>query len=292
VLAERVEALGHVHGAGAAGVLVAPRDRPVERPVDLERAVVVVEALELDAVLGREHALVERRGAAVGEHRPRGVVRLAAGGAHAGHAAAAREDLGHLGVADDLPALGLQAPGERLRQPAGATGCDRPAERLPDPAQHPAVERAAGAVGRDVGVQGVAGQQPGGAVAVELLLDVPAQRQDPEAGEVEDGLRRAERAQHPHGRPDRREGLHQGPDEARLDLEPRRSSGAARRRRPRPRRIRRTRRCGRRRATAWRRSRPTPDGRRPLRRGATRGRSPRARGAAGAARQCPAGRRR
>src|SRR6185369_11321854 len=122
-----------------------------------------------------------RRGAAVGEDRPRCLEAAAVGGDRGAGAAAPYLDPLDRGVAEHLTALRPQPPHQGGGDvPRPALG-DRVAVLLAKPAEDPAEEAATGTVGGEVGMEGVAGDQPGGALSAELLLGHPPRRQQREA---------------------------------------------------------------------------------------------------------------
>ena len=90
--------------------------------------------------------------------------------AHPDRTAVAHQHARDAHAAFEPAAVLAQALDERRGQLPGAALGHREAVLLAEAAEHPAEQAAAGGVGRQVGVQRVAGQQPGGAVAAKALL--------------------------------------------------------------------------------------------------------------------------
>ncbi len=223
-VAEFVEVRPEVDGAGPARGGRLPRDRPGQRPVDLDGGEVPLEVAEVPAqpggkVLGGDQPAVQRGGGGVREDGPAGPVAAAVGGAHP-----ERPPVPHHHLADGLAAVHLPAPRlQPAHQRVGQRG--RPAHRhrpAVAPSEHrhqPAEHAAAGGLRQQVGVQGAAGQQHPGGVPLELLLRQPPHRQGQEAGQLH-------QAGHPQpgrdrrARPQRRERGEQRVDQVRLQPVP------------------------------------------------------------------------
>ena len=198
---------------------------PVEGPVDLERPVVVLEAVEL-APEGRrqlggiEQASVQLRRADVGDHRA-GCGVPGSGTAHGAGAAAGDLDRRRPLAAHDLAAACPQPGEQRIGDPPRPAVRHRKAvilsQRAQDPPEHPAQR----GLGADVGVQRVPGQQPRPRVGGKPFLAEPANRKQREPGKAQQ-LARAELTQQRHDRHDRRERVEERPQRARSNAPPER----------------------------------------------------------------------
>ncbi len=208
VAGQGVDPFGHVNGARPPGPLALPGGRPVQRPIDLDGRVVVLE-LAQTVQQGRrqrragQQLAVQLRCPHVGDHRPVGRMALVRGQDRPGPTAA---DLDRLRPrsAPDLATGGLQTPHERGRDLTGATGRRGEAMILGQRAQHPAERPAEGHLGADVAVQCVAGQQPRTAIGGEGLLAQAPDGEHGKAGEAQQ-LAGTEIPQQPERRPQRRE---------------------------------------------------------------------------------------
>src|SRR5262249_25462989 len=147
--------------AGGGG---APGDGAGERPVDLERAVVVPEPAERAHEPGRQVLLAdevaEQRGRAdVGDHRVTDADRRSVAEDDAAGTPPAHRD-----PHDGMAALERDTDGgrpsyERVGEPARATLGHREAVHLPDTGEQHAEEPARGLVEPEIGVQRVASEQ-------------------------------------------------------------------------------------------------------------------------------------
>ncbi len=187
---DAVHAVAEVDGPRAHGRFVPPRDRSRQRPVDLERRVVVLEPGEVVEHVGRQVFLadevaVERGCADVGEHPSRCADRLAVV-EHDGHRPpVAHLDAPHRRVAPHHPTPCDKSPHERGGELARAALGDGEPVLLAEAGEQPAEEAARRDVGAEVAVHRVAGDEQGGAVAVELLLGETAHREQRLPGELE-----------------------------------------------------------------------------------------------------------
>ena len=140
-LADRREevllAAADVDGAGPPHVLGAPRDRTVERPVELERRRAVPVAAQQRAVPAAEGVAAQRRERVrhhVG-HDNRRLDAAAAGYADAGDATIAGQHGLDARAGDDRAAAAREIAGQRLRQVACAAARRRPADRVAEQVQ-------------------------------------------------------------------------------------------------------------------------------------------------------------
>ena len=168
---------------GAYGGRDGPRHRPVERPVDLDRAGVQLEGAHAPrhpAPGGPRRRPGRRRGAGRRRRRPppgAAANRSPPTGAHPGRPTVLDVDAERpRRVAADLAAQRLQPAGQRLGELAGAALGHREADGLAEHRQQHPHQPGAGRVQRDVGVPGVAGEQQPRRVAAE---PGPAQRRRP-----------------------------------------------------------------------------------------------------------------
>jgi hypothetical protein len=141
-----------------------PRDRPGQRPVELERGGSVTECGEAAAIGGGEPVTDDRQelpGRHVEEHRPRG--RQVGGGAHRA---------GRL----DRPAEVAQARGERVGDGAGPAPGDRPPSGVPGDLQGEPDGRRRRGVEREDRVGGVAGEERARPFTAERRVREPAGR--------------------------------------------------------------------------------------------------------------------
>jgi hypothetical protein len=115
--------------------------------------------------------------------------------------------------------VGSEAGDERGGQLRGPALRCREAVLLAQPAQHPAEQAAARRLRREVGMEGIAGQQPGGAVPAEALLGEPPHREDGEPQEAQEPSG-PERGEQPRAAAQRREGTQEGVDERLPGLPP------------------------------------------------------------------------
>ena len=175
-----------VHRAGAAGVLVLPRDRPIQRPVELHRLRPVAEAHRAAHVGVAERVGGERDEAVRGrrrDDRARGDL-VAAGELDALDPPALREHAHrrrvHARLAAALVQGARQRPGDRARAALRA----RPADRVAEDVQPDTGDRAARAVQRRVAVQRRA-VQPRRAVAVQDLAGEILRRHEQQADELQ-----------------------------------------------------------------------------------------------------------
>jgi hypothetical protein len=196
-----------------------------QRPVHLEgRVVVLVAAADgvadpLRHHLRRQHLQEEGRRAAVGEDCAPSLEAAPVGRERRASAPAPHLNTLDRRLADHFAAPISQPLHQRPGDFAGAALRDRVAVLLAEPAEEPAEHAAAGALWRQVGVEGVAGDQPAAALAPEALLRHPPRRQQREAGEVGEAAR-TEDAQHPGRGADRRQRRQQGADQVRPGAAP------------------------------------------------------------------------
>ena len=152
----------HVDGAGAPRLRRLPRDRPVERPVDLDRGRPVAVAAQQRAGTGLARAspasASERVRHHVGDHHVGGQALVAAGDPHAGDAAVRRLDRLDRRAGAQLAAQLAQVADERVGQALGPARRAGPADRVAHQVQIRDRDRAAGVRGRDVAVTGRAVQ--------------------------------------------------------------------------------------------------------------------------------------
>ncbi len=195
-------------GAGVTGLGRRPGDRGGQRPVHLQGRAVPLELVEVvqhapRQVLAPHQVEVELRGSDVGEH---GTSRDGLTGRQpdAGRAAVRDEHgLGRALRAYDT-ARRLQPPDECVRDTAGPALGHGEADGLAEHAQQPAVDRAAGRLRRQVGVQGVTCEQDRRALAAECLVAEAADGLHREAQEAQQ-IRRAHRPRELQRGADRRE---------------------------------------------------------------------------------------
>ena len=143
-----------VHRAGARHVLVLPRDRPVERPVELDRRGPEPVAPQPRRVAPAQRVAAqreERRRQHVG-HDDRGRDALAALDLDARHAAALDGDPRRARAGADAAAERGQVADERVGEPPRAALRARPADRVAEQVEVRRRDRAARAVRRDVAV--------------------------------------------------------------------------------------------------------------------------------------------
>ena len=203
-----------VDRAGARHVGGRPRDRPVERPVDLHRRRVVLEAADPveDApghVLGLEQLEVELRRAVSASTALRASDLAPVRGAHADGAAAADDDPLHARAALDAAALALKrATSAAVSRPAPPSGTGHPS-RWPRPTSVIPNSAPPGVSGVMSGMQRVAGEHARGRVAAESLDDEAAHGEQAEAREVEQAARAAEGQREPGAVADGRERVHE-----------------------------------------------------------------------------------
>ena len=148
---ELVLAPAHVDGAGAGHRRVRPRDRAVERPVDLHRrragAVAAQQRVGTSRQVGHARQRLRHH---VGDDESARRTRSSA--LDAADPAAAVSDPRHARVGVDLAAERLAVGDERVRQPFGAAPRGRPADGVPEQVQIERGDRRAGAVRRRVAV--------------------------------------------------------------------------------------------------------------------------------------------
>ena len=250
VLRRGVHARAHVHGAGAVRVGCPPRDRPRQRPVDLERAVVVLEPVERAHERGREVVLadevaVERRARRRRRARPRPASTVVPSARVTATARRSRTTTPVTGASQRIvPPRATSRRHERVGEaPRAAFGHGEPV-LLSEAGEEPAEEPARRRVDADVAVQRVAREEQRRALAVEALAREPSDRQEAGARELEQPARperQGELRRAAHRRERRRHGREQVVGDA-LELAVERRATRRRRRSPTRRAIGRSRR--------------------------------------------------
>ena len=230
-LAER---LGHVldgvcdvDRAGGVRRLRRPRNRPVERPVDLDRAGIELEGAHRahrarGQVLGPDQPAVQVNDADIGQDGVPGDDPLAAGEEHGRGPAVDRLDPGHLRVTPHLAAAGDHPARQRLSQTAGAADGDGEAHGLGEHAHQDPHQAGARCRQGDVGVAGVARQQGARRLAPEARGAHVGGRGEQQLDEVE-ATDRPQPGQGAQTVADRRERREQGADQLVADPVPERA---------------------------------------------------------------------
>ena len=217
-------------GAGAYAGRGGPRDRTAERPVDLDRRRVELEARACPrgdpaGHVGAGRAGRRRAGGRRRRRRPRAraAYDVAVGGAHAASARPSRTSIRvDLGAAADRRRRG---PSKPARQRPGSARRRRPRGRGsrrsgPSIVMSRPISPGAGGVEGDVGVPGVAREQQPGRLAAEALAP-PARPPGSAASARSRGRRRAgARARQPDAGADRRERRQQAPTRCVADAVP------------------------------------------------------------------------
>ena len=173
-----VRGAAEVHGAGLARLRRLPRDRAVERPVDLQRRRAEAVAAQRARIGGRQRLARERGergGHHVGDHERRAEP-LAAGQLDPDHAAALDRHAADAGAGAEVSSELGQVREQRVREPPRAALGAGPADAVAEQVQIHGGHRAAGADRRHVRVHRRAVQPCARAVAREQLLAERARR--------------------------------------------------------------------------------------------------------------------